>query len=262
MSNETVVNNEQVNAKKDNKKVIIIIAAAVLAVVIGLILFFALRGGKKSGEFASLSYVFDPNKPIVVEENNLYGYITSSGKIMIEPKYKKAGDFYGDYAVVYATNDSETSSSSYVYQIIDRKGNVIVRSENYTAPKYYTDYDVWVIDGVSYDSKLNKIVGEAVTVDYVSYGFFSFIDYAHEASGIMNAKGKVIFKWEGAVASIDISDNDNSEDDLYATVTVYKEKQVIVSLKTGKVVYTVEDAEKEYVYVSDHNIFSLRNRDD
>ena len=262
MSNENIVNNEHVNTKKDNKKVIIIIAAIVLAVVIGLILFFALKGGKKSGEYASLNYVFDPNKPIVVEENNLYGYITSSGKTMIEPKYKKAGSFYGDYAVVYATNDSETSSSSYVYQIIDRKGNVIVRSESYTAPKYYTDYEVWVIDGVLYDSKLNKIVDEAVTVDYISNGFFSFVDYAHEASGIINSKGKVIFKWEGTSASIDISDTDNYEDDLYATVTVYKEKQVIISLKSGKVLYTVDDAEKEYIYVSDDNIFSLRNRDD
>lgn len=262
MNNENIVNNNQVNTNKKNKKVIIIIVAVVIAVVIGLILFFALRGGKKSGEYASLSYVFDPNKPIVIEENNLYGYITSTGKTMIEPKYKKAGAFYGDYAVVSVENDSESSYRSSVYQIIDRKGNVIITSESYSAPKYYTDYEVWVIDGVLYDSKLNRIVDEAITVDYVSNGLFSFVDYAHEASGIIDSKGKVVFKWDGAVASIDISDNDNSEDDLYATVTVYKEKQVIVSLKTGKVLYTVEDAEKEYVYVSDDNIFSLRNRDD
>ena len=263
MNDVQIVNDVEAKPKKNNNKnIIIIIGAAFLAVVIGLILFFVLRGGKKGSEYASLNYIFDPNKPIVIESNNLYGYITSSGKTMIEPKYKKAGSFYGDYAVVTVENTNESSYLDYVYQIIDRKGKVIVTSESYTAPKYYTDYDVWVIDGALYDSKLNRIIDEGVTVSYESDGFFSFVDYAHNTSGIINSKGKVIFKWEGTSVSLDISENDNLEDDLYATVTVYKEKQVIVSLKSGKVLYTVDDAKKKYIYVSDDNIFSLRNRDD
>ena len=268
--NNTIPNNNEINVnynnnfqsekKKNNKKPILIILA-ILIVGLGIGAFFFFKGGNNSQETANLNSIFDPNKPIVIKKDGKYGYITSEGKMMIEPKYKSAGAFNGDYAVVTIDNPDTTSYNKSIYQIIDKKGNVMNATESYDAPKYYSNYDVWVIDGMLYNSSLKAILTDGITVDYISDGFFAYEDDTKDEAGIMNHKGKILFTWAGSYIYTDMSDNDNTEDDFFIRVTKSDERDLVVSLKTGEIVYTVQDAEKNHLSVEDDNIFKEYNSD-
>lgn len=253
-------NNFQPEKKKNNKKTILIILA-ILIVGLAIGAFFFFKGSNNSKETADLNSIFDPNKPIVIKKDGKYGYITSEGKMMIEPKYKSAGAFNGDYAVVTIDNPDTTSYNKKIYQIIDKKGNVMNSTESYDAPKFYSNYDVWVIDDMLYNSSLKAILNDEIKVDYISNGFFEYEDDTKDEAGIMNHKGKILFTWAGSYIYTDMSDNDNTEDDFFIRVTKSDERDLIVSLKTGKIVYTVQDAEKNHLGVEDDNIFKEYNSD-
>jgi len=241
-----------------NKKIILILLA--LIVVAGVFFVTKQLGNNKST--IDLNLIFDPNKPIIIKDNGKYGYITSKGKTMIEPKYNSATDFYGDYAVVTIDNQ-ETSSYKKTYQVIDKKGNVKVTTTGYYGPEYYAEYGVWVVDGVLYDSKFKKISGEAVNVDYISNGYFEYMDAIKNESGIMNYKAKKIFTMPAAAdMSIDISENSYDESELYASIKTYTTpvKQLIISLKNGNVVFTLDNADDYYLYKEDNGIFYYYNK--
>lgn len=246
--------------KKVNKKLIFIIIGIVLLVGIGIYIFLNLNNNSNNSS-TDLNSIFDPDKPIVIRNNGKYGYITSEGKMMIEPKYNSATEFYGDYAVVKADNSNEDSYYTYIYQVIDKNGNVKISDEGYFPPEYYSNYEVWVIDDALYNSKLNRITSENIEVEYIDYGYFEFSNKNNNTSGIMDYKGKVYYTWEGSYIYADISENENNKDDLYVRVTISDERDKIVSLKTGKVVYNVEDPASNHLYVQDDNIFREYNSD-
>lgn len=103
-----------------------IIGALVLTIVIGVTIIF-LNSGYKNPLHAA---IYDPKKPVPVEENGVFGYVDFEGEMLIEPQYETADPFYGDFALV-KTND-ETSK----YKIIDRTGAVVKESTTAKKPKY------------------------------------------------------------------------------------------------------------------------------
>ena len=78
-------------------------------------------------------------------------------------------------------------------------------------------------------------------------------------SGIMTHKGKKIWDWDGWSISADVSENEYSDDDLYATVNSYleDEKEVIVSLKKKKIVYELEDREDNNIIEEYNGVFEV-----
>jgi len=254
-NNQNNVISGYVPNKSNNKKIVFIILAIIL-IGIGIGAFFLFKDKNNSNEIISLNSVFDPNKPIIIKQDGKYGYITSDGEAMTEVIYKSASEFRGDYAVVAIVNPDTTSSNKNIYQIIDKKGNVMNGStEMYSAPKYYQEYDIWYMNNAIYNSKLNKISSEGIKIeDYISNGYFEYENEATDESGIINHQGKIVFTWAGTYIYTDMSDNDYVEDDLYIRVTSSDERDLVVSLKTGKIVYTLANPDKNHLYVEDNNI--------
>lgn len=247
------------NTNKPNKsngyiKYIIIAILAVALIVGGFFLIKNFFGNSKEGEkFAS---IFDPNNLIAVKNNGKYGYINSEGKTLIEPKYDKAGDFQGGYAVVY---NPESDGNS--YQIIDKNGNVKLSSPSSYGIKYYSDYEIWVVDGGLYDSKFSRISPIDLVVEYEGNGYLTFTSSLTDESGIMDYKGKIVFKWNETSIYADIVENDYNQDELLAVVESYypSDREVVVSLKTGNILFELEDVDNNYLSEDGNGIFYYYN---
>ena len=95
--NNNGTNNEITPEPQKNNKGIIILLILVLVAIIGVGGFFVFKSFRSDKTKVDLNSIFDPNKPIIVKNNGKYGYITSEGKIMIEPQYINANAFFDDY---------------------------------------------------------------------------------------------------------------------------------------------------------------------
>lgn len=251
---------QNVSNKKTSKKTIFIILAILVLAVIGIFVYFKFI--KNDESTVDLKAIFDPNKPIIIESNDKYGYITSEGKMMIEPKYNSAGEFNGNYAVVKIDNPNEDSYYDEIYQVIDKKGNVKATSESYIGPKYYSEYGIWVINGILYDSKFNKITTEGIEVDYKGSGYLTFKNAVTNKSGIMNYKGREVFSWIGTSISADLCTNANDEGELYVAIRSYStDKAAIINLKNGKILYNFENANESKPSCDGNGIFKVYNSD-
>lgn len=239
---------------KSNKVVSIIIAAVVL-LAIAVLLIILLVFNKKSNTI--LENVFNPKNPIVISKDSKYGYITSEGKVMINPVYNGASSFSGDYAIVSSKDPS--SSSSYVYQVIDKKGKVKATTTLATRIKYVSKYSIWIIDGVLYNGKMKAITKEGVSVRYVDYGFLEYTDIKNGKTGIMNSKGKVIYSWNYSNCDISISKVDDNVKEYYARISNGDDKVGIINLQNGKMVYEDSKADVHYISVDDDNIFYIED---
>lgn len=252
------------NAPKNNKMLFIIIGVvAVVAIIIGI--FFIFNGGSSSKDVEKqiINDTFDPEKPILIKDEGKYGYISSEGKIIIQTKYNYASEFHGDHAVVKIDNNTDKTEyiSDELYQVIDKSGKVLFTSDGYLEPYYYAEYDIWVINSVLYNGNFKALTGENVNVDYVSDGYLSYSDYANLEAGIIDYTGKKIFSAPASIFSVEICDNDNDTDDLYANVTSYvdPEQDLIVSLKSGDVLFTSSDPKNYYIFDEEDGLFIYYN---
>lgn len=248
--------NKSLKNKLLNKKTILIVLVIVVVVALAFILIKNIGGN--SSPKADLDSIFNPDKPIIINDNKKYGYITAAGKMMIEPQYRDANDFYGDYAMVTIDNPDTKSYDKTINQIIDKKGNVKIVAKNYTKPKYFDVYNVWLIDNVLYDSKLKKLSAEGAKVEYIDCGYFKYENSEKNESGIITYKGKKVFKTAASSISTSLSENEYNQDDLYVAVDIHNkpEKSVVVSLKTGDILFTLENSENYYLLEEGDGIFS------
>ena len=250
----------QPRTQKKNKKIIILTILILFTIAgLGVLTYFKFLGTNSTK--TDLNIIFDPNKPIVINNNGKYGYITSEGKILIEPQYKTANEFYGDYAVVSVETPEASNYNNIQYQIIDKNGNVKLTSDSYKEPQYYSNYDVWVIDETLYDSNLNKVFPEEIKVEYIGYEYFKYRNPVKNEAGIMTYNGKKIFTMPVTSVYVDISANEYNKEDLYASVKTYgdPDREVIISLKTGDILFTSEDAESFYISEDENGIFHYYN---
>jgi len=253
---------KETHNKPRNKKKIILIIVGILIIFLGVILFFYLKDNFFGNNEINLKYVFDPDKPIVIKDGEEYGYITSDGEELIEPKFIYAGSFYGDYAVVKVDNpDDDDTYFTEIYQIIDRKGNMQLEEPSYTEPTYISECDRWIINSELYNNKLDKVLDNDVIVSYIKDGYFSFNNFVTSTSGIIDKNGKEKFTWEGTLTDVDITENP-IDNNTYAKLSDYGEREVIINLKNGKVVYTLENPERYYMYATEDGIFEITDRDD
>lgn len=113
-------------------------------------------------------------------ENDDYGYVDSSGQLIIPYKYKRAYDFFGSTAKVQ-TKDGN-------YGIINRKGEFVLDPGNYRIREEYSlpgVYEIYDID----KEKSGLFDGNRLIVDiewdhlYISFPFVSYYngkDYANK----------------------------------------------------------------------------------
>lgn len=235
--------------------------AAVIGMIVILIVFgvgaYFLKSEKKATK-ENLESIYNPKNPILIKENGKYGYITSEGKIMIEPQYKSASEFNGKFAVVATDNTDKEDYHSTVYQVINQKGEVLASAFYSSDIEYVSEYNIWVVDGILYDSNMKAITKENIEVEYVDYGF---LEYQEESgkSGIMDSKGKVIFSWDLENCSVEISEVDETIMEYYARIQDYDDQRLaILNLQNGKIVYESENPDSTYLDVEDDNIFYVK----
>jgi len=69
---------------------------------------------------SALEQAQEPNPLFLVQQNGLYGYMASTGKLVIEPKFDVASSFYQGLAVVVINNK---------FGYIDSLGKLIVQPQ-------------------------------------------------------------------------------------------------------------------------------------
>ena len=257
----TVAPGMPVPKKGMNKKILIpiIAVAAVALIVVALLVVPKILGGSGADELAKAKTVLDTDRPIPIKEDGKYGFISSKGKVIIEPKYEEVGEFYGDYAVVALENDDDDAWTDYKYQVINQKGKEQLDEAVDLEPEYYPEYGIWVIDGKLYNDRLKQTSAEGEDISYIGQGYLTYSNMEKDKSGIMTASGKKVWSWDGWSIDADLSENDYSDEDLYAIVRSYldDEQEVILSLKKKKIVYELEDHDNNQISEEDNGVFSI-----
>lgn len=258
-----ISNNKQKKMKDKTKTLLFIVLAIILIVIIGIFVYSKVSIKVQKKHQVDLESIYDPDKPILIENKGKYGYIESDGKVILEPKYISASEFMNGYAVVKIDNPDESAYIEYLYQIVDRNGNVRITTEMADEPQFYSEYGIWIIDNIMYDEKLNKIISDVLTVDYIDDGYLEFYNSDINESGIMTYKGEIVFKWSGYSASADISSTDVETDELFASVRNYGEpsREIVISLKTGDVLFELENPDDNYLYEQGNGLFYYYNDD-
>lgn len=246
------------NLKQKVKKLLpIIIAAIVILVLIITTLIFTL--GRKNDDKV-IGLTFDPDKPIPVKQNDLYGYISASnGKEIISAQYTQANSFYGDYAIVELKEDSSTKNC-----VIDKKGKIKLSSSS--TIKYISEYGLYIADETLYNENFKALTDTNEKVSYKGLGYSSYIKYDENnkamQGGILNNTGKKIysykFKDSEEFFSCTISEADERLEEEYAKVNVDNKKYAIINLRNGKMVYDYTD---KSILVDDDNIFTISSDD-
>ena len=251
--NVPVVNigNNKKEKKSINKKLLFIIGGALIVIVaIVLLLSIILKGDNSS---KNLSSIFDLEQPIPVYKDGMYVYIDTNGKIIKNVKYNEASDFNGDYAFV----ELEDGTAA----LIDKSQNIKVKATSYYGMEYLSEYDLWLIDGVLYNSKLKAITDKSINLEYKEYGFFTYNNTDYTEYGIINSEGKKIYKNNCLITSLDVSD-DSYENEYYGilkTTCIENEQETkneyLIELQTGKILYENEykkqNPDSYYYYLSE-----------
>ena len=180
------------------------------------------------------------NHLIKVEKDNKYGYINSDGELVLDYIYDMAEDFYYKYGIV---KKDET------YYLIDEKGNTKFEGNNIS---YVKDIGEYLIDGTLYDYKLNK-VSNYTNLSYLLEGFYLFNQ--DNVSGIINYKGKLIYKEDSNNIEILVKEKDSYLNGLYAVIKK-NNKYGIINLYNGMII--VEYQDKEIVPLG-NNFFKMNN---
>lgn len=244
--------------QKDNKLKITLIATSII-ILLG-ISFLILKKGKK-GNFNYA--IFDQNKPIIIKKDGKYGYINTSGKVIVEPKYEDVRNFNGNYAIVYEmvkTDDGEKK----LCKIIDKNGKVKItpQEDGYCSIEYISDYNIYIINNKLYDSNLRKLSSDDKYVEYNKAGYLSWFSEEKRTAGIMTTSGKIpyTFKYTGDYADksyefeFRVSDIDDSLNSRYCVSRPYYGYSAIVNCDSGKIVV---ESKEDYYLDDDDNIFSF-----
>lgn len=253
---------ENQNKNKKVKKLIPIILVIALVIILLLSgLFFII--GRGNSETENLNLIFDPDKPIPVKIDDLYGYISAkNGKVLIDAKFKTASSFYGDYASV-----SYSESGSTKYGIIDKKGNIKLSTTSSTGIRILSEYGLFIVDNVLYNKKLKALTDDTIQINYQDLGYSSYIKSDKNGNriegGVINSNGKKVysykFKNSESYFSCSIGDVNEVLGEFYGVANVNNEKYAIINLKNGKVVYDYTD---KFISADDDNIFKIYSKDD
>lgn len=243
------------NFKPKIKKMLPIISTIiVILIIIITILFFTLTC-KSDNYFIGLA--LDPNKPIPIKQNDLYGYISASnGKNIISAQYNLANPFYDNYAIV----ELQENNNNNKYCVIDQKGNVQLSSSSNI--KYISEFGLYIADNKLYNENLKSLTDDNIKVSYKGLGYSSYIKYDKNnkpiEGGVLNNSGKKLYSYKFKDSedffSCTISESDERLEEQYAKINIDNKKYAIINLKNGKIVYDYTD---KSILVDDNNIFTI-----
>ena len=232
-----------VNKVKKNKyKGLVILIASLL--LFGLIFWII-----KSNIKPSIMDMKLGDNLIKVEKDGKYGYIDSTGKLVIDYKYDEAYDFYYKYGIV-RLNDK--------YYLIDEKGNTKFEGMYMS---YAKDIGQYLIEGKLYNYKLKRI-SNYYNLNYLLEGFYLFNE--ENTSGIINYKGELIYKDSGHIEISFIEKDDYlsglyvvaKRNDLYGILNLY-DGSIVVDYQSKEITPLGNNffkMDNEYLYVEENRV--------
>ena len=128
-----------------SKKFLLIIAIVVILAILLVVGFVIYKKSNSSIQNSELAKYSDSSSLIGVKKDGKYGYINTSGKVIVEPKYEDVRNFNGNYAIVYEmvkTDDGEKK----LCKIIDKNGKVKItpQEDGYCSIEYISDYNIYI----------------------------------------------------------------------------------------------------------------------
>ncbi len=249
------------SARKSSPKRLILFIILALAVILGIVFIIKIFGGgneeaKKEAELIDLTY--DESILLAVRKDDKYGYINLKGEMVIEPKYRSASDFIGDYAVARRDEDGFDI-------VIDKKGEEkLVAESRYATFGYDAENGLWYTTNHVYDKKLKRLAADNITLEYKD-GYVIWGNSETGETGIMNAKGKITYTHQPADSSVStsyaVSDVDANLANTYCIVKDYTEKKStygIINCDNGKEIVAMQD---QYIGDEDNNHFQFYDGD-
>ncbi len=228
-------------------------AVAVLAIVGVVVAVLIINSNKvtpddsKVAGRVNLTALFDKDAPIPYRTTKVakYGYVNPNTSDWVIPReYDVAGPFYGKYAKVrqYDTD-----------MIINRKGEVVVKSIDNAKIDYDIDENVWIVGNDVYNGELQKANPDDSTASYLKYGYAAVVPSKNDDENSFFSSGiPYIAKVENAEKVYDcgkancsyILSSGLSDDNIYVVVHYIFAETKIVSLNSGKELYTAPSNNK------------------
>ncbi|MBQ3307379.1 MAG: WG repeat-containing protein [Bacilli bacterium] len=239
-------NENKKNFKKLSKNFKILIAGLVLLFIVLLLVL----GTRQKQVSKKGLYTFDNNKLITINENGLYGFINQKGKVVTKPEYNYVVDTSGKYAVVEKGN---------TYYLIDQNGKV--KQESKTVISYDQENDLYVSNATLYNSNLNAISPNKLKVVNNGHGFYKFTSEKGNTVGIINSKGRVVYKQEiedGHAFYNYIGDTDPLLKETYCVISDNNMYFALINCNTGKVIKKYSEAT---ISAAGNNIFYVETSD-
>lgn len=231
-----------------NKK--IIVSAVFLILIVISLLAIIDKDKQNNNKYYNLFY--DQNTPILIKENNKYGYISSiNGNLIIKPQYVYAQNFNGNNALVKV----ETNNGIY-NRIIDKDNNIKLEFESYIIPKYINNYDLWLVDGKLYNSDFKTIFNDNYYLEHLYDGVFKFKDTVKNKTGLLDHLGNEIFTCD---CFIDLNSNTFNEN-LNNIIIKTNKNSVIYNIKSKRILYETDNLKQEIIFIN-NNVFKIKNED-
>lgn len=193
---------------------------------------------------ANIQSLYDKKNLIRYVDNNLYGYINSEGQVIISARYKEAGNFYNNYALVDNSGKKE---------IINVKGLHIADASG-EMDGYNIDYDYWIASGTLYSGSMIKIQDNVKKVDNHDKYFYYYNNELNQTN-IIDYLGNNIYTFDGKNVKFDINSGSYTDELIYV---VYNNKYLIINPVSKKVVYESSSAIESFedgIYKQDRFYF-------
>lgn len=237
-----------------NAKTKKIVKKAMLYVVIVMLLGFEFFITKTGDTLNKLKVYATDYKPILIEENNKYGFIDYSGNKIVNPKYSFAEEFVKGYAIV--------KDASNLPLIIDKGGKEVVATGTYFT-LFRAGNDIIASKVTKKGLKYGLLDSNLKTKVKFTYDNISYVNNVYTFSlgnyvGLLNESGKEIFKYkltDKDTKSINVKPStiSDAKNDIYGVVTINSSSQII-NLNNGTIVMkpTIDEIE-----VKENNVFYI-----
>ncbi|MCL2085641.1 WG repeat-containing protein [Candidatus Saccharibacteria bacterium] len=204
--------------------------------------------------------LLDSEKPLAIRQNGRWGYMDVSGRMIIEPQYTSAGEFYGNFAQV---------NTEATHQIIDRKGDVVLDLDVGASVRVDTQYGVWFIADKMYDVDMKPIGDDRkLGLTYRQRGVYTYMDSSNRIVVASLRRNGDLYTCESAcsvyvssapdfVPDIYVIVNENSNDgsvnrvfNSRTGVEVFKTQNQLLIPKDRNIIAKSVDGSEELMYLA------------
>lgn len=259
--------------KKSLRPRLLLFGGIVLILILVAVVVFIMKpfsSNTVTADGTNLAATFDPDKPIPYEKNGKttgdgqWGYISTKGKVLIEPQYEISSEFCGNYAVVLKVNSKNQSE----YAVIDKAGNVKLKSNDIIEQNSAC---FMVANEVLYGSNMQKLSSDDMTVKLTSNEHWAYTKKDTKGKeteiGLLDPSGKNVYSCSAEECyDIDLAHINLGFKDKYVVIkprsSADNQNFQIINLDTKKVVYESKEKISVDEAYYDDNVFVVGDLSD